>query len=70
MIDPAADCWDALGEADSCGASLLSPILFPAIQGRVELVTSPSSRLVQDLPERYTVRPMGADTWDHGLSVA
>ena len=44
MIDPAADCWDALGEADtSCGASLLSPILFPARQGRVELVTPPST---------------------------
>ena len=42
MIDPAADCWGALGEADS-GAPLLSPILFPARQGRVELVTPPST---------------------------
>ena len=66
MIDPAADCWGALGEADSCGAPLLSPILFPARQGRVELA-APSST---DLPERYTIHPMGADPWEHGLSVA
>ena len=66
MIDPAVDCWDALGEADRCGAPLLPPILLPARQGRVGHLR----HLAQGLPESYAVHTMEADTLGRGLLVA